>query len=82
VGRPLLCFLTENTGQSGLGKTTFVNTLFSRVLSLPKDYSQRYEAIGDDEKITVTEAGESAVFLYQIVTHTKQNSKSASSSCT
>ena len=31
-----------NTGESGLGKTTLVNTLFSTELSPPKSYTKRH----------------------------------------
>ena len=35
---PLLC-----AGESGLGKTTLINTLFSTELSPPKNYSKRHQ---------------------------------------
>jgi hypothetical protein len=39
---PLLLLLTSSTGESGLGKSTWINTLFSTELSPPKNYRARY----------------------------------------
>jgi len=43
-------------GPSGLGKTTFVNTLFTTQLCPPRNYAERY-ITSAERKIKITEAG-------------------------
>lgn len=53
-----------STGESGVGKTTFVNTLFTSTIKEPKNLNKRRtKALSKTVQIQITRAGEKAVLL-------------------
>lgn len=59
-----MMFMNDGLGESGVGKTTFVNTLFTSTIKEPKNLMKRHiKKPSKTTQIQITKAGNNLVYL-------------------